>query len=1384
MRFIGTLIKGLLLLAGLLLLTIAAAAPAHGQQISPHRDIRWPPNCNNGPGMMYNWLNNTCLDMNAIDPSHQLAWPANCAALGMVYNSQSNSCINMNAIDPSHQVVWPANCAAAGMVYNFQTNTCLNMNQIDPSHQVTWPPSCSGGVYVPATNICVPPGTAANPAGNPMDVQMNAGGAFGPASGVQYDNNGGLVGKQFGALRYASQWQTPPNTGNNGILNAFTGTGQTVFAEPSYASTETYGFANTKQLSMGPSQAQLFDYRNGNLTYTCHDPGPNIYNTYNHCWHMVMNSTLNQGPIYGHQYAAQFDSFNLGPGVNNGSAAVGPNSWTVGVGFQVNSTASTPGIHQAINAILVKPGIGDNDVLEMYSSFYGGAVAGSDEGHHFIGGVDGESNYTFTGNVLVGGAGATTVKASCLSDCSVSGWGPGGGGGPGDGRFLVDTSAVLDSGRINGRCTTPNGFNSGSCPIDHTITASTAIGNLSAHCNTGNAPLPLGTGYNTVTCPVNLTSGAFSTTGLMCFAGSFHEQAAAPSSIVGLGSVQTSNITSWSITANVVTFQVPNSFYVGQTIGLSGFATSTFFNYQLVTVTTANSSQFTAAWSHANQTSTTESGVATNSAFSNVTSWTINSSNGTTFQVANSFAVGQIIGLSGFTVGTFFNGQTVTVLTASSTQFTATFSHGSASGTEAAAIATSFVTMTMQLRHAHQSGTQVYQGGACGQYLNLTVNNQNAVQVLHYPRDVAGSDANHIFYNGWASASNAQALGGNFYAATFNATNLTNVGGVVYFTISPFNLSQDPEVIGETAQFSGTTGTINFNGPCTNIKWGAIGVNASPLYYCTQASSIGATPQNATLALGANLYGNTDYVTWAGAETLDVLDHTLNPPAVFNTSNQATLTLEPNNAAWANIATTANMTGGSPNITVASGTGITAGQIVTGNVPTNTTVLSVAGTSVTLSANALSTNASAAVTFIDATEQVHHYSAIYMPIRLAGNMSNPEARQYEALFYQFGGPAFCCGSAYSPPNGNAAAMVLDNTEALTNYVGHGGIRGFPGGLTLGWNAAGIGGQAHIFSYGVSMVNPPEPAGTPAFWVGCSAICTDPNYFYYIFSGANNQSANFGGLKFVPLQNEFSTAGNWVWTSDFGLQQFRDVIRFASVAAPTLSLVSNPSTGGNLQDGATYRYTVYAKNSVGGGVQSNELVVNTPSTGSNSSSVNLSWTRSAGTWGYVVCRTVANGATATESQIVSLVNTTQAGSDNTVWTDNGTNSLGSLCPNVDASLGYIDNAAKMTFASTGTTNKLTLQAPANMASSVTMTAIKVSVSITPAAATTGQCAEQVFNTFTGLAAGYAQVSPPGVVGAHVWIGWARASAANTLAIGFCADATGGTPIPGTYVAVQF
>jgi len=75
----------------------------------------------------------------------------------------------------------------------------------------------------------------------------------------------------------------------------------------------------------------------------------------------------------------------------------------------------------------------------------------------------------------------------------------------------------------------------------------------------------------------------------------------------------TACITDYAITSNVATFTSINSFTAGETLTLSGFSSSTFFNGQTVTVlsTGLSSTQFEANFTYADTSTTTENGTAT-----------------------------------------------------------------------------------------------------------------------------------------------------------------------------------------------------------------------------------------------------------------------------------------------------------------------------------------------------------------------------------------------------------------------------------------------------------------------------------------------------------------------------------------------------------------------------------------------------------------------------------------------------------------------------------------------------------------------------------------------------------------------------------------------------
>lgn len=69
-------------------------------------------------------------------------------------------------------------------------------------------------------------------------------------------------------------------------------------------------------------------------------------------------------------------------------------------------------------------------------------------------------------------------------------------------------------------------------------------------------------------------------------------------------------ITNVALTTNVLTITANNSFAVGNTVSFSGLTTATFLNGQTVTVSSATTTQFTAAFTHADYVSASDTGTA------------------------------------------------------------------------------------------------------------------------------------------------------------------------------------------------------------------------------------------------------------------------------------------------------------------------------------------------------------------------------------------------------------------------------------------------------------------------------------------------------------------------------------------------------------------------------------------------------------------------------------------------------------------------------------------------------------------------------------------------------------------------------------------------------
>lgn len=83
--------------------------------------------------------------------------------------------------------------------------------------------------------------------------------------------------------------------------------------------------------------------------------------------------------------------------------------------------------------------------------------------------------------------------------------------------------------------------------------------------------------------------------------------------------VKTATITNVALTTNVATITANNQFQVGDSVKLTGLTTATFLNNQTVTLTAANATTFTFAFTHADYPSAADTGTATDQTAGN--SW-------------------------------------------------------------------------------------------------------------------------------------------------------------------------------------------------------------------------------------------------------------------------------------------------------------------------------------------------------------------------------------------------------------------------------------------------------------------------------------------------------------------------------------------------------------------------------------------------------------------------------------------------------------------------------------------------------------------------------------------------------------------------------------------
>jgi hypothetical protein len=567
--------------------------------------------------------------------------------------------------------------------------------------------------------------------------------------------------------------------------------------------------------------------------------------------------------------------------------------------------------------------------------------------------------------------------------------------------------------------------------------------------------------------------------------------------------------------------------------------------------------------------------------------------------------------------------------------------------------------ISANLRHQHGTGTWVMAKGPCGQFIDFTGNDVTVSNVaLNFPYDIVGAtNATTLqyafFYEG---VGNTPAPSGQAQLKTFSAVNLSNTGGVVTLSASGMFITNHPEMYtGETITITNSVDPT-YNGPCTN----AVVVPSSTfLLNCTQASSIGAgASATATISWGTTGFGNTAFVLRAGAGYGSV-----------SPGNVTTILMEPNSANWAiPVSTTGTALIGSTALTVASGTGIAIGQIVTGaGIATGTTVANVAGTAVTLSLNTTAAlPAGTPVTFSTGVIQPHHAAWHSSSMLGSATINNPTQLQSANQTYILSGGGTAGGTPGTDTGSggsfaNFAALVFQNNQPSTSYIGHGGLLAPPGGINLQNRGTNTG----EFNYGLAMQFAPGPLGSAVIRVGCPIItgCTDYNYLYNVYRLDGNGAA--GTLQYRPFFNELNfTSGNILFASNFAKTTFNDNVVGAALATPAQPTVTAFTSGGTLADATQFCYTIEADNTNGHTPQSTQACVTTGTSGNNNS-IQVQAGRQQGVTFYRYCGRTSGAGT-------SLA--TNTGVDVTRWIDNGSATPGAACATTNTTLPGIDMMA--------------------------------------------------------------------------------------------------------------
>ena len=281
--------------------------------------------------------------------------------------------------------------------------------------------------------------------------------------------------------------------------------------------------------------------------------------------------------------------------------------------------------------------------------------------------------------------------------------------------------------------------------------------------------------------------------------------------ILSSTSLSPASITAWSCTSSVVTFTCANTFAVGQQVILNGFPVTTQFNGQTVTVlaSSLSTSQFLADFTLANS-SGTEAGTATPvlaslacrqsndpdcNGTASITAVQIQSDILTIF-CNNTFVPGLNINIGGLSTATFLNGQMLSVLSATTQQFTAIFNHADYSTVSDSGTATFY-------------GIEIYRtddGGGIFYFDSAILNPTGAIGAYDSTLLIAGAgaDSGTPGTNTWTNPGNVTSAS-SYATATFSPSSGTPTGG--------FSVGNDVKF--EATNFGYTSAVLTFN---TNVN--------------------------------------------------------------------------------------------------------------------------------------------------------------------------------------------------------------------------------------------------------------------------------------------------------------------------------------------------------------------------------------------------------------------------------------------------------------------------------------------------------------------------------------------------------------------------------------